>query len=84
MEVSARDLRNRTAAILDLVDSGESVTITSNKRPVAQLVPLTRGQWAPGAQWAKVIAQAPLDSGMEDVLRKLRSSEVRSPWDASS
>ena len=84
MEVPARDLRNRTAAILDVVQAGETVTITSNRRPVAELVPLSRGHWASGADWAKVINDAPLDPGMVDVLRKLRSSEVRSPWDDES
>jgi prevent-host-death family protein len=84
MEVPARDLRNRTAAILDLVQAGERVTITSNRRPVAELVPLAQRHWASGEDWASVVVGAPLDPEMSEVLRQLRSSEVRSPWDDAS
>jgi len=37
--VASRDLRNHTAAVLRRVTDGESVTITVNGSPVAELIP---------------------------------------------
>ena len=39
-EVSVRDLRNHGGEVLDRVQQGESLTVTSNGKPVAQLTPL--------------------------------------------
>ena len=39
MQVSVRELRNRTAAVVAAVQAGESVTLTSNGEPVADIVP---------------------------------------------
>ncbi|MGI9158087.1 MAG: type II toxin-antitoxin system Phd/YefM family antitoxin [Marmoricola sp.] len=41
-DVSIRDLRNRGGEIVDRVEAGESVTITRDGRPVAELRPLPR------------------------------------------
>lgn len=38
-EVASRELRNRTRALLDRVESGEHITITVDGMPVARLVP---------------------------------------------
>lgn len=85
MEVSSRDLRNRTAEILRLVEAGEDVTITSNRRPVARLVPLdgpAKPTWVPSAVFERLIREAPLDAGMFDVIRENRKSDpIRDPWD---
>ena len=40
--VPQRDLRNDTAGVLRRVEAGETVRITSNGRPVADLVPVER------------------------------------------
>jgi prevent-host-death family protein len=40
--VPQRELRNETAAVLRRVEAGETVRITSNGRPVADLVPIER------------------------------------------
>lgn len=40
MEISARDLRIRTAEVLRAVQEGEVVTLTYRGRPVAQIHPL--------------------------------------------
>lgn len=40
--VPQRALRNDTAAVLRRVEAGETVRITSNGRPVADLVPVER------------------------------------------
>ena len=45
-----RDLRNRTAAVIDAVRAGERVTLTVNGEPVADVVPHgRRTRWLPGA-----------------------------------
>jgi prevent-host-death family protein len=41
-EVTVRDLRNHGGEILDRVESGESLTVTRDGRPVAELQPLAR------------------------------------------
>jgi prevent-host-death family protein len=41
-EVTVRDLRNHGGDILDRVVAGESLTVTRDGRPVAQLRPLPR------------------------------------------
>ena len=44
-EISQRELRNSSAEVLRAVQDGESITITSNGTPVAELVPLRRGRF---------------------------------------
>jgi prevent-host-death family protein len=39
MDIGVRDLRNRTAEVVERVRRGESVTLTVNRRPVADIVP---------------------------------------------
>lgn len=48
-EATMRDLRNRGAQVLDQVESGESVTISRDGRPVAELVPTARARLSAGA-----------------------------------
>jgi prevent-host-death family protein len=47
-EVSVRELRNHTAAVLRRVEAGEHLTVTVDRRPVAELVPLPAPMtWVP-------------------------------------
>jgi len=39
MDVSVRELRNHTAEVIAAVESGESVVLTVQGRPVADIVP---------------------------------------------
>jgi prevent-host-death family protein len=41
-EVASRELRNRSRALLDRVEGGETVVITVDGRPVARLEPVGR------------------------------------------
>jgi prevent-host-death family protein len=41
-EVTVRDLRNRGADVLERVGRGETLTVTRDGRPVAELRPLAR------------------------------------------
>lgn len=43
VDVSIRDLRNRGGEILDAVSGGDTVTVTRQGRPIAELRPLRRG-----------------------------------------
>jgi prevent-host-death family protein len=47
-EISVRQLRNHTAEVLRRVEAGESLRVTVDRRPVAELVPLpARATWVP-------------------------------------
>jgi prevent-host-death family protein len=39
MEIGVRDLRNRTAQVIDAVRAGERVVLTVNGEPTADIVP---------------------------------------------
>jgi prevent-host-death family protein len=40
--ITQRELRNESAAVMDAVEAGETITITRNGHPIAELRPLTR------------------------------------------
>jgi prevent-host-death family protein len=40
MQVGTFEAKNRLSALLDMVTSGEEITITRNGKPVARLVPV--------------------------------------------
>ncbi len=47
--VSIRELRNHTADVIASVEAGERVVLTSNGRPIADVVPhVERSRWIPG------------------------------------
>lgn len=51
MEIGVRDLRNRTAQVIDAVKAGERVTLSVHGEPVADIVPHgRRTRWLAGAQ----------------------------------
>jgi prevent-host-death family protein len=45
--ITQRELRNESAAVMDAVESGETITITRNGRPVAELRPIHEAEAAP-------------------------------------
>jgi len=50
MEVGVRDLRNRTAQVIDAVRAGERVVLTVNGEPTADIVPHgERARWLGGS-----------------------------------
>ena len=79
MDVSARDLRNQTAAVLRRVEAGERVRVNVNRRPVAELVPLGRPEWVSGPAFAHILAEAPADPGLLDDLAPVRGQRVEAP-----
>lgn len=77
-EVSVRDLRNNTAAIAAAVRSGETLTLTVNREPVADIVPhaLRRDPWVPSGELRRIRAVAPADAGLLDDLAEVRGALV--------
>ncbi len=61
--IPQRELRNRISAVLRRVESGESVRITVNGRPVADLVPIggARRNFAAREEISQLLKRAPLD-----------------------
>jgi antitoxin (DNA-binding transcriptional repressor) of toxin-antitoxin stability system len=53
-----------------------AVQVTVSRRPVAQLGPLQRTTWAPGAAMERVLREAPADAGLLDDLASLREQTV--------
>ena len=72
MQVSVRELRNRTAAVVAAVRSGESVTLTSNGEPVADIIPHhTRTRWLPGDWLATQLIERQADPDLGADLDRL-------------
>ncbi|MDR0360645.1 MAG: type II toxin-antitoxin system prevent-host-death family antitoxin [bacterium] len=61
-QVSVRELRNNTAAVLRRVEAGERLEITVDRRAVAELVPLqSRSTWVPRERYLSALVQADAD-----------------------
>ncbi len=68
--VSVRELRNKVSEVLRRVESGERVTVTVDRRPVAELVPLRRRRTVSASEAMNIVSRHAADSGM---LREVRS-----------
>jgi prevent-host-death family protein len=76
-EVSMRDLRNRTAAVLDSIEAGANVFITRNGTRVAALTSLAGARHPANADLlAALDRQAAYDSGLADVVEQNRAADV--------
>jgi len=75
-DVSARDLRNHTAEVLRRVEAGERLRVNVNRRPVAELVPLTRPVWSTGPAMERVVREASADAGLLRDLAGVRRQTV--------
>ncbi len=81
-EIASRDLRNKTSAVLDRVADGESITITVNGRPVAELTPVTaRPTWMNKNRFARDVLAYQADSGLATDLASLTDETTDDlPW----
>ena len=70
-DVSVRELRNSTSAVLRAVEEGQTVRVTVDRRAVAELVPLRRPAWVSGERMQAALADARADSGLEKDLAAL-------------
>lgn len=69
MEIGVRDLRNRTAQVLDAVKAGERVTLTVHGEPIADIVPHgRRTRWLSGARLREQLSDRAADPGLQDEL----------------
>jgi prevent-host-death family protein len=76
-DVSARDLRNRTAQVLDEVEAGDTVYITRNGERVAVLTSLTSARNPANAQLLAILdAQRPYDSGLAADLEQWKRDDL--------
>jgi len=72
MEVSVRDLRNRTADVVAAVQAGEHVTLTNRGEPVADIVPhRRRTRWLPGDWLRDQLADRQADPALTQDLERL-------------
>jgi len=62
-EISVRDLRNHTADVVAAVRSGERVSLTVNRMPVADIVPHQneRSPWVPSATLHTIVEETGAD-----------------------
>jgi prevent-host-death family protein len=80
-EVSVRDLRNHTADVVAAVRSGERVSLTVNRLPVADIVPhaQTRSPWVPSQTLRAIVEEAGADRELLADLADVREALVDAP-----
>ncbi len=72
MKIGVRDLRNRTAQVIDAVQAGERVTLTVRGEPVADIVPHgRRTRWLAGTELREQLGDRAADAGLADELATL-------------
>jgi prevent-host-death family protein len=71
--ISVRELRNRVSEVLRRVEGGERLTVTVDRRPVAELAPLCRRRSVPVAEALLIASRYPADRGLLADLRGLRT-----------
>lgn len=59
-EITQRELRNDSGAIMRRVEHGDSFTITRNGTPIGRLIPLRRRTFVSRAEVAAAFATAPV------------------------
>jgi antitoxin (DNA-binding transcriptional repressor) of toxin-antitoxin stability system len=72
--VSIRELRNSTSSVVSELEAGERLTLTVNRRPIADIVPHARPRdpWVPAAELRRILDVAPADPGLLDDLADVR------------
>lgn len=69
--ISVRDLRNTVSEVLRRVERGERLTVTVDRRPVAEIVPLRRRRTVPAADALAVASRHAADRGLLGDVRGL-------------
>jgi prevent-host-death family protein len=65
MEIGVRELRNRTARVIDAVKAGERVVLTVNGEPTADIVPHgSRVRWLSGEHLRQQLGERSADPGL--------------------
>jgi antitoxin (DNA-binding transcriptional repressor) of toxin-antitoxin stability system len=76
--VSIRELRNSTAGVISELESGERLTLTVNRRPVADILPHVedRDPWVPAGELRRISREAPADAALLTDLADIREAEL--------
>jgi antitoxin (DNA-binding transcriptional repressor) of toxin-antitoxin stability system len=76
--VSIRELRNSTSAVISELEAGERLTLTVNRRPVADILPhvADRDPWVPVTELRRILREAPADRGLLGDLAEIREAEL--------
>lgn len=76
--VSIRELRNSTTKVIEDIENGVPLTLTVNRRPVADIVPhqLTRSPWVPSGELRRIVAESPADPGLLDDIAAVREELI--------
>jgi antitoxin (DNA-binding transcriptional repressor) of toxin-antitoxin stability system len=74
--VSIRELRNSTSAVVSELEAGERLTLTVNRRPVADILPHAekRDPWVPVAELHRIVREAAADPDLLDDLADVRGA----------
>lgn len=76
--VSIRELRNSTSSVISELEAGERLTLTVNRRPVADILPHAeqRDPWVPSSELRRIVRQAPADPDLLRDLADVRGDEI--------
>lgn len=76
--VSIRELRNSTSSVVSELEAGERLTLTVNRRPVADILPHAeeRDPWVPSSELRRIVRDAPADPDLLDDLAEVRGAEL--------
>jgi antitoxin (DNA-binding transcriptional repressor) of toxin-antitoxin stability system len=76
--VSIRELRNSTSGVISELEAGERLTLTVNRRPVADILPHVeqRDPWVPSTELRRIVREAPADPGLLEDLAEIRGDEI--------
>lgn len=75
-EVSIRELRNSTSSVVAELEAGKQLTLTVNRRPVADILPHTeqRNPWVASSELRRIVREAPADPSLLDDLADVRGA----------
>lgn len=62
--VTIRDLRNRSRAVIEKIAAGETLTVTRDGKPVAEMRPLARAPLSAETLLSRWQRLPPLDAGL--------------------
>jgi antitoxin (DNA-binding transcriptional repressor) of toxin-antitoxin stability system len=76
--VSIRELRNSTASVVSELEAGERITLTVNRRPIADILPHVqqRDPWVPATELRRIVSEASADPGLLGDLADVRGDEL--------
>ncbi len=77
-EVSVRELRNRTAEVVAAVRSGERLSLTVNRTPVADIVPHAPAHdpWVASTTLRRIVEEAGADDRLLHDLAAVRGTVI--------